>query len=273
MLPLHMGIVIPAHNEAEHLAACLEAVGTAIDVANTAILSCRHPVLRELKVSVLVVLDSCTDDSLAIVQAKQVGWIEGNWRCVGQVRDVGVRHLIAQGATWLACTDADSQVTPDWIVQQLVHIIPDFGDTIDSNTIAHPPSFFDASNTPLTKVETTQPTLSVAMICGVVVVDNWAGLSKQVREQYLAHYQDQMNHRHIHGANLSFCADAYLAVGGFDAMPCHEDVALVNKFSEQNLPIIWSNRVRVVTSSRLDARTSEGFAHFLRTLQQKNSVL
>lgn len=44
---------------------------------------------------------------------------------------------------------------------------------------------------------------------------------------------------------------------------------LVKKFEQANLPIIWSNLVRVVTSSRLDARADEGFAHFLRGLENQ----
>jgi hypothetical protein len=108
-----------------------------------------------------------------------------------------------------------------------------------------------------------------AMICGVVSIDCWDALSERTKQQYLAHYQDCMNHRHIHGANLSFASQDYLAVGGFDELTCHEDVGLVKKFEQANLPIIWSNLVRVVTSSRLDARAKEGFAHFLRGLENQ----
>ena len=72
------------------------------------------------------------------------------------------------------------------------------------------------------------------------------------------------------GANLSFSSDAYLAVGGFAHIPCHEDVDLVRKFKAEDFSMIWSNRVRVTTSSRLQARASEGFAAFLNNLEQKN---
>ncbi|MBO6199081.1 MAG: glycosyltransferase family 2 protein, partial [Psychrobacter sp.] len=110
-----------------------------------------------------------------------------------------------------------------------------------------------------------------AMICGVVSVDDWAHLTPQTRKDYIAHYQDKMGHRHIHGANLSFSSAAYLAVGGFAALPCHEDVDLVKKFEKQNFAITWSNRVRVITSSRLQARAAEGFAAFLANLETSHS--
>ena len=156
-----------------------------------------------------------------------------DYQCVGQVRDLGIRHAIASGATWLACTDADSVVTPDWLIQQIAHI-------------------------------KDQPT---DMICGVVSVDSWAHLTPQTRKDYIAHYQDKMGHRHIHGANLSFSAESYLAVGGFAPLPCHEDVDLVKRFESKGYAITWSNRVRVITSSRLQARATEGFAAFLANLE------
>ena len=247
---IKIGIVIPAHNEAMTITKCLASVQTAIEQLPSTITA-----------TMLVVLDSCSDDTLALVksfkfkcvrvesvqfksaQAKNtkientdVNYLCCDYQCVGQVRDLGIRHAIASGATWLACTDADSVVTPDWLIQQIAHI-------------------------------KAQPT---DMICGVVSVDSWAHLTPQTRKDYMAHYQDKMGHRHIHGANLSFSAEAYLAVGGFAPLPCHEDVDLVKRFESTGYAITWSNRVRVITSSRLQARATEGFAAFLANLETNN---
>ena len=38
-----------------------------------------------------------------------------------KARDLGIRQLIQNGATWLACTDADSVVSPDWLRCQILH--------------------------------------------------------------------------------------------------------------------------------------------------------
>ncbi|WP_201607926.1 glycosyltransferase [Psychrobacter okhotskensis] len=222
---MRIGIVIPAHNEAMTIAKCLASVQSAIDQLPSTI-----------KAYPLVVLDSCTDDTQKLVKATGVDYLCCNYHCVGQVRDIGIRYAIENGATWLACTDADSVVPMDWLVQQIEHII-------------------------------YQPT---DMICGVVDIDSWAHLTPQTREDYIAHYQDRMGHRHIHGANLSFNSEAYLAVDGFTHLPCHEDVDLVKKFEDQGYAITWSNRVRVLTSSRLKARTTEGFAVFLANLENNN---
>ena len=221
----NIAIVIPAHNEALTISKCLASVQTAIEQLPSTITA-----------TVLVVLDSCSDDTLTLVKHAGVDYLCCDYRCVGQVRDLGIRHAIASGATWLACTDADSLVTADWLTQQIAHI-------------------------------NHQPT---AMICGVVSVDDWAHLTPQTRKDYIAHYQDKMGHRHIHGANLSFSAESYLAVGGFAPLGCHEDVDLVKRFESTGYAITWSNRVRVITSSRLQARATEGFAAFLANLETNN---
>lgn len=239
---IKIGIVIPAHNEAMTITKCLASVQTAIEQLPSTITA-----------TMLVVLDSCRDNTLELVKSVQVesaqakntkienadvnylccGYLCCDYQCVGQVRDLGIRHAIASGATWLACTDADSVVTPDWLIQQIAHI----------------------------KDQSTD------MICGVVSIDSWAHLTPQTRKDYIAHYQDKMGHRHIHGANLSFSAESYLAVGGFAPLPCHEDVDLVKRFESKGYAITWSNRVRVITSSRLQARATEGFAAFLANLE------
>lgn len=225
MADIKIGIVIPAHNEAMTISDCLASVQTAIEQLPSNISA--YP---------LVVLDDCTDGTLPLVKTAGVDYICCDYHCVGQVRDMGIRHAIKNGANWIACTDADSIVMPDWLVEQVTHI-------------------------------KQQPT---DMICGVVDVDNWAHLTSQTREAYIAHYQDMMGHRHIHGANLSFSDEAYLAVGGFAPLPCHEDVDLVTKFENQGYAITWSNHVRVITSSRLEARANEGFAAFLANLEKSN---
>ncbi|WP_183619087.1 glycosyltransferase [Psychrobacter luti] len=222
---MKIGIVIPAHNEAMTITKCLASVQAAIEQLPSTITA-----------SVLVVLDSCRDDTLELVESVDVDYLCCDYQCVGQVRDLGIRHAIASGATWLACTDADSVVTPDWLIQQIAHV-------------------------------KDQPT---DMICGVVSIDSWAHLTLQTREDYMAHYQDRMGHHHIHGANLSFSAEAYLAVDGFAPLECHEDADLVKRFESKGYAITWSNRVRVITSSRLQARTAKGFAAFLANLETNN---
>lgn len=214
---MKIGIVIPAHNEEQFLAACLQSIRQAVQY------------IDDDQVDIVVVLDSCTDQSRSIVQAYQVNWIECNYACVGKARDLGIRHLIQQGARWIACTDADTIVEPDWLLRQMQH----------------------------------QPTDA---ICGIVMLDDLSQLPPEKQQKYLTHYQDSMDHQHIHGANLSFSADAYLQAGGFEPVSCHEDVSLIKKFITQCCKITWSNLVRVTTSSRLNGRAPQGLSDFLKQL-------
>ena len=90
-LPKKIGIVIPAHNEADSISACLDAIKQAIAQLSS-----------DIAVQTVVVLDSCDDDTLSKVQNAQVDWLRCEFRCVGKVRDLGVRYLIEQGADWIA---------------------------------------------------------------------------------------------------------------------------------------------------------------------------
>lgn len=216
---MKIGVVIPAFNEQEYLERCLIAL-------HHALTQCHD---LALEIEVLVVLDSCSDRSLDIVKTFKVNYLECAFQCVGQTRDLGIRYFIEKGMQWIACTDADSEVAPDWFIQQSLH----------------------------------QPT---DVICGVVEIQHWQHLSDHVRQDYLNHYHDQMQHAHIHGANLCFSIQAYLRAGGFEPVSCHEDVSLVEKMKTLGMSISWSNKLRVVTSSRLVGRTPQGFATFLSNL-------
>jgi len=214
-----IGILIPVHNEQALLADCLDA----------ALIATRHPDLRGEPVQVLVMLDSCSDASASIAQAYPVQCLEVQARNVGHARGVGARHLLNQGARWIACTDADSRVAPDWLAAQLA--------------------------------------LNVDAVCGTVTVDAWSeGFDPAAQIRYHQGYEARDGHRHIHGANLGVSASAYVRAGGFEPLACHEDVHLVRELERCGASIAWSHRPQVVTSARLDARARGGFGDFLKTL-------
>jgi len=104
-----LGIVIPAHNEEERIAA---AVGAASAAA-------RHPKLQGEPVEILVVLDSC--DDLTGVRACQHGahTLSLRGRNVGFARAAGAAALLAMGARWLAFSDADTRVSEAWLAEQI----------------------------------------------------------------------------------------------------------------------------------------------------------
>jgi glycosyltransferase involved in cell wall biosynthesis len=101
--------IVPAHNEQDHLKACIESLQAAS----------RCPSLRGEEVLVVVVLDACTDASARIVRASGATAIEVDIRNVGAARAIGARLALDLGARWLAFTDADTEVDPAWLSTQL----------------------------------------------------------------------------------------------------------------------------------------------------------
>jgi thymidine phosphorylase len=67
----------------------------------------------------------------------------------------------------------------------------------------------------------------------------------------------------VHGANLGVSAEAYLRAGGFQALACSEDVALVEALKASGARIAWSAAPRVTTSARTNARARGGFGDTL----------
>lgn len=218
-----IGIGIPAHNEEAGLGACLDAL----------LLAACHPALQGEAVLVHVVLDACTDGTEAVLRVAMarfetarvaLRWGAIDAGSVGVARAAGAAALLATGARWLAFTDADTRVSPQWLAAQLA--------------------------------------LEVDVVCGSVAVDDWSphgADADMLREHFATTYHDRDGHRHIHGANLGVCARAYQAAGGFAAVACHEDVLLVKALEDFGARFAWSAQPRVFTSARLDARARGGF--------------
>jgi hypothetical protein len=186
-------------------------------------------------VTVIVVLDACTDNSAAVVRAAQTGVeaIVVDANSVGCARAAGMAELLrrdGQSGTWLATTDGDSVVPPNWLGSQLRHA--------------------DAG---------------ARVVIGTVVVKDWEDRSAAVRDRAIRDYR--MNHNHIHGANLSFDAAAYHAAGGFRLVTHDEDVRLVQAFKANSEAIAWAVDLPVVTSARRRARAPRGFSSYLSSLE------
>jgi len=218
-----IGIVIPAHNEERYISQCLESVLLAVE----------HPSLKDQLVEILVVLDDCSDSTEAMVAAMGIQSIGVSFQNVGKTRAVGAEQLLKAGARWLAFTDADTVVPPDWLARQIE---------------------FDAD-----------------AVCGTVEVDSWREYGEAVRTQYLALYQFIENHRHIHGANLGLSAEAYQNAGGFKHLMAHEDVQLVADLERIGARIVWTATNPVLTSARRDYKCRGGFGDYLASLMPPNT--
>jgi len=216
-----IGVVVPANDEEALIGRCLDALRVAA----------AHPALAGEHVEIVVVLDACRDATQRVADERAVATLAIDARNVGIARAAGASALIAGGARWLAFTDADSAVAPDWLARQL-------------ETAA------DA-------------------VCGVVCIDDWADFSPQARASYEAAYVDAEQHRHIHGASLGVSSAAYLRVGGFAPLRSSEDVELVHRLDGQGATIRWTNAVRVNTSARRFGRAPNGLAAHLHGMERQ----
>ena len=209
-------IIIPAHNEEAYITQCLTAAHTAG----------RHAALDGEEVKVIVVADDCFDRTGSLASASGAILIETDGRNVGLARATGANAAILLGARWLAFTDADSIVSPNWLVDQLL--------------------------------------CQADVVCGTVNVRNWPTEAEAARDRFSSTYSDLDGHRHVHGANLGVSATAYQKAGGFPPLLAHEDVALVKALESIGASICWSAAPRVTTSARLQSKTGAGFGATLQ---------
>lgn len=169
-----------------------------------------------------------TDETGSVAEASGARTLVVDARNGGQPRAAGAEALLLRQARWLAFTDADTTVAPDWLVKQMA--------------------------------------LGAEVVCGTVQVADWSSHlehASRLREHFACTYTDSDGHRHIHGANLGVCAAAYRRVGGFKPFQCSEDVALVDALAASGARIAWSAAPRVTTSARIDARARGGFGDTL----------
>lgn len=104
-----IGVIVPAHNEAEWIHRCLDSlVVAASQVAHVG-----------ESVEIVVVMDDCTDGTASIVEGYPVQGLSVTHTNVGMTRAAGAEFMIARGARWLAFTDADTLVPPMWLADQL----------------------------------------------------------------------------------------------------------------------------------------------------------
>lgn len=219
----HVVVVVPARNEEDLIARCLQSVTQA--AAATVGPS----------VHVVVVLDDCDDATEAIAVRFPVDVQTIASRSVGAARAFGVSHGLSAARsdlarTWIASTDADSQVPTHWLTRQLAHA--DLGADVVVGTVRPDPRDLDEQQ-----------------------LARWAATRVPGRPN-----------GHVHGANLGVRADAYVRAGGFDHEPEHEDVHLVQRIASTGSAVLVAcDDGDVLTSGRTTGRTPGGYARYLRS--------
>jgi glycosyltransferase involved in cell wall biosynthesis len=223
-----VGIVVPARDEEERIGACLRAVAAAVRRCGCPAITC-------------VVADRCTDATAERARAAGADVVVGNDvpRLVAEVRNQGFRHVRGRlGAvgeqTWLLSTDADTVVPPTWVLDQLRYAA----------------SGADA-------------------VAGAVDLDDPHVLPPDVLTRYNALVARRVagsTHGHAYAANLGVRGSAFQRVGGFPAVACGEEHALLVRLRGAGLRVVSPTDVRARTSARREGRARGGLADLLRTL-------
>lgn len=227
-------VVVPARDEAERIGGCIEALASQRDV---------DPASYE----VVVVLDSCTDDTRERALAAAPGSlalhvIDGPGMGVGSTRRAGMElasaRLRALGRPHglVATTDADTVAGTGWLAAQLA--LSDAGaqaiggriDLLAEEAVALPPAVLEARRRNLDE-----------------------------RRQRVG----DAEHGQFSGASLSLTAETYDYVGGLEPRVALEDEALERALMRRGVPIVRSNAVNVRTSARTAGRAPLGLAHDL----------
>lgn len=230
-----VAVVVPAHDEAEHVESCVRSV-----------LAAHMP--RGCTRSVVLVADRCRDDTA--VRARRVlggaGMVvEVDLGCVGAARRIGTGIALARGAaqghrperTWVLSTDADSTVDPDWVQ---THLSP-----ADAGAIA---------------------------VAGTVVVASFDEHPEHVPVRFARRYGVSADgtHGHVHGTNLGVRADRYLHAGGWHDLATAEDHDLWDRLGALGGPLVSTSAAPVLTSGRAVGRAPEGFASLLQALGRES---
>ena len=221
-----IGVVVPAHNEQDLLPACLASLRRAARA------------LHGTQAHLVVVADACRDRTVQVARRGGAAVVTIGARSVGAARAAGVREVLRHAGhldpadVWLATTDADTLVPACWLREHAR-----YGN-----------QGWDA-------------------VAGTIRVTDWTGLHPRAISRFREHYDSGPGlHPHVHGANLSFRASAYLAAGGFPAVPTAEDHALVTALAARGSRVLRTGALPVITSARRDPRAPDGFGHYLAGL-------
>ena len=221
-------VAVPARNEQGSIAACIRSV----DVA------ARESGVRTL---VVVAADSCDDETLLAALTTDTSFatchvIQGRWGRPGAARAAAVASGLAQMSRpvtgcWIANTDADCTVPPDWLARQM-------------SLSGH----FDA-------------------VAGVMDLDDSNASSDLVARFAHAYDLGGHSHAHVHAANLGLRGTVYESIGGWcRRTEVGEDHDLWGRVRRAGFRTLHSTEVRVTTSARLESRVEGGFATDLRGL-------
>ncbi len=250
-------VIIPAKNEADHLPAAFDALRLQIDLTG-------KPLASE-EYEVIVLINNSTDDSLTVVEQYRRAHprfrllvihrdFESDDAHIGNVRRMLMNEasarlrFAARSEGLILSTDADTEVSPDWIAQNWKEIrsgAEAVGGRIQLRTseLSHL-----AHRTREIQLLDEQYRLLVAWL--------------EDRYDPQAHDPWPRHHQHF-GGSLAVTVSAYEKVGGLPPERTLEDLAFYRLLVRNDVRFRHSPDVLVRTSPRLQGRTEIGLAEQL----------
>ncbi|RSK40061.1 glycosyltransferase [Hymenobacter perfusus] len=248
-------VIIPAKDEAPGLPATLAALAAQVDA--------RGRPLPAGYFEVLLLVNNSQDATAQVARAfaarhpqlaLHVAEIQlpSSEAHVGRARrllmDAALRRLelAGQPGAFIASTDADTQVAPDWLAATATELAAD-ADAVGGRIL-----MADANPAcPVRRCQLRDATYQLLRAHLEALLDP------------VAHDPWPRHHQHF-GASLAVTAAAYRAVGGLPVVPHLEDEALYQLLLLHDLRVRHSPAVRVFTSSRQQGRVEVGLSWQLR---------
>ncbi len=247
MVKRQAAVVIPARNEEDRIAACLEALA---DMTLDPRLSALH---------IVVLANNCTDGTAAVANAfaKRSGTpisvervtLEAERAHAGWARrcafEAGLARLSAD-ADILLSTDADTLVAKDWLAKTMDHFDEGY-DAVAGWARLHPRELRDLE---------PQHRMRLAAIRRYEAAIGDLLAARSTEEPWPRHFYEG-------GASMAVTVGAYRAVGGAPTPRVGEDKAMFEALRAGGRRVRHPKDVHVFTACRLQGRAPEGAAETL----------
>jgi cellulose synthase/poly-beta-1,6-N-acetylglucosamine synthase-like glycosyltransferase len=242
-----VAIAVPAHNEAEHIGACVNALLSQ---------ACNGAPINRLSVHILA--NNCADETAAIVRTRFPRHPTVHLREIALPPPVAhagwARRLAMEAATeslrlptdLILSTDADTIVTPDWLTRMLDHFDRGF------DAVAGRPIMRSAELSGLAAEQRAR----------LQAVGKYQALVAYLRRRRTG--DDAAHHNCESGASIALTLASYRAIGGCPAVPLGEDRALFAAVRRAGGRVCHAGDVKVYTSGRLVGRAPGGTADTIR---------
>lgn len=215
---MNMWVIVPAYNEAARITATLDALAAQTD--------------RDF--TLLVVDNNSLDRTTDVIREHPIGarLIVEPHKGVGCAVDTGFRHAIANGATYLARTDADCVPAPDWVATAR-SVLAGGAEMACGRSVPRPdesPSWAERRLFP-------------AAVRLAAVYGRYAQRGRQYRTPYVL----------CHGHNIAITADLYQRCGGATdttLLDGSEDVELLNRARRHSDRVVRAENLVVYNSLR-----------------------